>query len=376
MFKRVLFITVANIFDSTGAGGVKASLEHLTLLQKCCGKENVQVCVYLKPKEMAINNEVEIFKREDSSFKVLIAALFGCKIYLPWHERDIVRFIDTYSPDLLVLDFSLLGRLIRLKHSYKTLVFYHNIEADYSFNKVKNEGWFYLPSYWASKMNDRWASKADKVICFNKRDSDRLYECYGRKADLLIPITFKDNFDESQTITEYKREILFLGSLFPPNQLSIEWFIKEVMPLLNNIKLNIVGKGFEEKKEEYEKNRNVKVIGTVQELAPYYYAHCVVVLPIQYGAGMKVKTAEAMMYGRRIFASDEALEGYDVEGVSGITRCNSAEEYIAAINNYFQKEEKLPYQSDVRKLFMDKYETGCCEKRFHRIMDELKCLKE
>lgn len=376
MSKRAVFITTTNIFDTMGNGGVKASQEHLNLVRNYFGKDNVQVCVYLKPNEMKDGVDAEIFKRETSNIKLLIAAVFGCKVYLPWNEKEIVQCIDYYSPDLLFLDFSLLGRLIRLKRNYKTIVFYHNIEADYSWNKVKKEGIVFFPSYLASKKNDKWAAKADKVICLNERDSNRLYECYERKADLLIPITFKDNFNLNLTTTKYNREILFLGSYFPPNQYSIEWFIKEVMPFLNDIKLNIVGRGFEKKKKEYEQNKNVYVVGSVQELAPYYYSHCAVVQPIKYGAGMKVKTAEAMMYGRRIFASDEALEGYDIEGVSGITRCNSAGEYIVAINNYFQKEEKLPYQSDVRELFMKKYETGCCEERFHRFMDELICSKE
>ncbi|MCX4351396.1 MAG: glycosyltransferase [Lachnospiraceae bacterium] len=371
MFKRVMFITAINIFDSTGGGGVKASLEHLRLLQTCCGKENVQVCACLMPKEMVVTDSAKIFKREDSNFKLLIAALFGCKVYLPWHEKDIVQFINVYSPDLLVVDFSLLGRLIRLKHSYKTIVFYHNIEADYALNKVKKEGVFYIPSYWASKMNDRWAAKADRVICLNRRDSNRLNECYGRKADLLIPITFKDDFDQSRTVMNYKKEILFLGTCFPPNQYSIEWFITEVMPLLHNITLNIVGKGFEEKKEEYEQHENVRVIGTVQELAPYYYAHCAVVQPIKYGAGMKVKTAEAMMYGRRIFASDEALEGYDVDGISGITRCNTAIEYADAINKYFEIGDFKSYEKGVRNLFLEKYETGQVVAKFRSLLDEM-----
>lgn len=356
MFRKVMFITTANIFDSTGNGGVKASSEHLRLVQTCFGKEHVQVCVYLKSSEMKIANGVKIFKREESNFNLLIAAIFGCKVYLPWHEKDIVRYIDNYSPDLLFLDFSLLGRLIKHKHTYKTVVFYHNIEADYALNKVKKEGIKYLPSYWASKMNDRWATGADKVICLNERDSNRLKECYGRKADLLVPITFKDDFDISRTTTKYNREILFLGSFFPPNQYSIEWFIKEVMPLLNNVRLNIVGKGFEEKKKEYEQNKNVYVVGTVQELASYYYSHCAVVLPIKYGAGMKVKTAEAMMYGRRIFASDEALEGYDVDGIDGITRCNTAEEYAKSLNQYFEKGKFKSYEEKIRMLFLEKYE--------------------
>ena len=255
MINRAVFLTTANILDSSGNGGVKASLEHLQLLQNCLGYENVSVCIYIKKSEQRDGNkDYHIFTREENKLKLLFAAVFGCKIYMPWNEKQIVGYLEKYNPDLLFMDFSLLGRLIRLPHKYKTVVFFHNIEADYAYNKVKNEGLFYLPSYWASKRNDIWASRADKVICLNERDSGRLYERYGRKADALIPITFNDRFDISKTITNYKREILFLGSLFPPNQNSIEWFIQKVMPLLDNVKLNIVGKGFETKKEEYENN--------------------------------------------------------------------------------------------------------------------------
>lgn len=369
--KRVVFISPVNIYDNTGDGGVKASREHLRFVQEYFGVENVNVCIYLKPNETINYEGIKVLKKEISNLKLLVASLFGCKLYLPWHEKEIIQYIDECNPDLLFLDFSLLGRLIRLKRSYKTVVFFHNIESDYFMSKVKKQGIYYITSYWAAKYNDKWATKADKVICLNERDAKRLYECYRRKADLLIPISFDDYFCESCTTTIYERKLLFLGSLFSPNQISIEWFIKEVMPKLDNIKLSIVGKGFEKKKNEYEQNPNVKVFGTVQSVESFYYNHCAVVLPIKYGAGMKVKTAEAMMYGRRIFASDEALEGYDIEDISGITRCNTAEEFADAINDYFDHGILKNYEEDVRKRFMEKYETTCLLQKFHDLFDNI-----
>ena len=365
MSAKVVFVTAANILDKMGSGGVKASLEHLKFVQQCVGKDNVQVCTYIKQSEIQECNDMKIFIKEESNLRLLFSALFGCKVYLPWREKDLVQYINACDPDLLFLDYSVLGRLIKLKHSYKTVVFFHNIEADYAWNKVKNEGIFYLPSYWASRYNDKWASKADKVICLNERDAVRLYECYGRKADLLIPITFEDLFEESCTTINYKREILFFGSLFPPNQFSIEWFIKNVMPKLKDIKLNIAGRDFEKKKEEYEQFPNVTVIGSVLNPADLYYRHSAVVLPIKYGAGMKVKTAEAMMYGRRIFAADEALEGYDIENIAGITRCNMAEEFADAINHYFDKEVQRSFEPEIRYRFLEKYETNCVVNKFN-----------
>ena len=194
---------------------------------------------------------------------------------------------------------------------------------------------------------------------------------YDRDADFLLPITFEDTFEEERTSNEYGKEILFCGSLFYPNQMSIEWFIEDVMPYLDGITLNIVGKDFETCKEKYEKNNNVKVIGTVEKTDIYYYKHAAVVLPIKYGAGMKVKTAEAMMYGRAIFASDEALEGYDVDGIEGIWRCNTAQDYIKAIKQYFEREKFPNYHQEVRKVFKEKYETKCVLEKFKKLIESI-----
>lgn len=373
--KKALFITPTDMYDKFGNGGVKGSQKNYKLVEDYFGKDNTYLCTFPRNTDVEPPKDAITLERTQSTFGQLVAALFGCKVYFPWKEKDVVKLIEKLNIDLLFIDSSVLGRLALLKGNYKKIVFYHNIEADYAWNKVKNEGIQYVPSFWASRYNDKSGTKADAVMCLNQRDSKRLKELYNRDADFFLPVTFTDTFDENRTTNKYKREILFLGSLFAPNQISIEWFIKEVMPKLDNIVLNIVGRDFEKLKDTYEKNKNVHVIGSVKDLDEYYYQYSAVVLPIRCGAGMKVKTAEAMMYGRRIFASDEALEGYDVENVQGITRCNSADEYITAINNYFINEEQLPYQQDVRKCFIDKYETGCLKNNFGKFMDKLLELK-
>ena len=93
-------------------------------------------------------------------------------------------------------------------------------------------------------------------------------------------------------------------------------------------------------------------------------------MPIFYGSGMKVKTAEAMMYGRIILASDEALEGYDVGNVNGIYRCNKAEEYIDVIEKIFNKQSIVRFQDDVRQCFLEKYETNKQIKRLKLLIEE------
>lgn len=369
---KVLFITPQDMYDIYGGGGAVGSQKCLKLVQEFYGEQNVHVCVFSKKRNNKEITNMTVFRKIGNPLEALFAALCGCKVYLPWDEKKIVQVIRKYKPDLLFIDYSTLGRLVKYKNlAKKTIVFFYNVESDYTWNKVKNVGPHYLPAYWASKYNDRWGIQADKIICITKRDSDRLYKLYGRGADLFVPCSFYDLFDINKTITDYKRSVLFLGSMFPPNQLSIEWFIKEVMPKLNHITLDIVGKGFEEKKEAYEKNEGVTVIGSVKELGEYYYNHAVVVSPILFGAGMKTKIAEAMMYGRTIIASDEALEGYDIEGVKGIIRCNTADEFAEAINTFFSQNSFKGYQEDVRRKFLEKYNTKVVQEEFNEFLQNV-----
>lgn len=104
------------------------------------------------------------------------------------------------------------------------------------------------------------------------------------------------------------------------------------MPQLPECVLEIVGKGFEELKNQLTRS-NVKVIGGVDSLEPYYENAAAVVMPILYGDGMKVKTAEAMMYGKVIFASEEALEGI-------VLRSSKAFSAVQRQRNLFEKLEK------------------------------------
>ena len=126
--------------------------------------------------------------------------------------------------------------------------------------------------------------------------------------------------------------------------------------LFRSFKLYIVGKDFE-KDKEYLERRNVIVVGTVDNIEDIYYHYSIVVMPIFYGSGMKVKTAEAMMYGRTILATDEALEGYDIEGVNGIFRCNTQEEYINVIIQLF-KDDIPEFREEVHQKYLEKYSNG------------------
>ena len=96
----------------------------------------------------------------------------------------------------------------------------------------------------------------------------------------------------------------------------------------------------------------VEIYGFVNDLSDYYKRARIIVSPIFHGGGMKTKTAEALMYGKYIIATDEALEGYKFEQRC-MARCNTVSEFVAAINDF--KDDNSQIIPSARQLFQDLY---------------------
>jgi hypothetical protein len=89
--------------------------------------------------------------------------------------------------------------------------------------------------------------------------------------------------------------------------------------------------------------------------------------PIFKGSGMKVKTCEALMYGKNIIATQEAFEGYEIEYDKVGALCNTREEFIYALNSYTSA-RKEKFNKFSREYFLEKYSFKVTLKKFEEIL--------
>lgn len=370
---KILFIAGHEFLYNPQNGGQKCSLRNYELLKKIYGEENVILILFSNFQYDNLPLNVKVFKTQKNNFQMLINTIFLRNVCSYSEQKKLINYVESLEFDILFVDSSTIGITAnKIRSNKKVITFFHNIEKNYAWNKVKHEGIKYMVAYFSYYLNERCAVNiSNKIILLNKRDENQLLKIYNRGADFFWPITFEDTFclNRINLSTNDKIVLLFVGSLFAPNYDGIKWFINNVMAELNNEKyiLKVVGKGLEKKRDELQR-KNVEVIGTVNDLSPYYYEADAVVIPIFYGDGMKVKTAEAMMYGKKIIASDEALEGYEVENITEIIRCNLKKEYLDAIKSMKTGEK---YCEDVRKLFLEKY---CVESQIKQCKKEIDSL--
>ncbi len=340
--KKILFVSFNDVSNPMSGG------EH-------CSAMNYQA--------LSEFGSVTFFRvRRKSKLKSLFS-LFG--LYFPPLLNSDFNAIKTLTDkekfDYIFFDSSLFGKVIEKlkgKSFAKIIVFFHNVEIDYvkvRFGK-KIQGYPYLL---LAKFNEKKALYlADYSISLSNRDAQRLEYSYGRTSDFIFPLVLKDRFSEIQVIdesirTSTKKVGLFVGSYIKPNIEGIKWFINNVLPHLD-IKLWIVGKGFELMRNEFS-NSKIEIIGTVDSVDSYYRESDFVVSPLFSGAGMKVKITEALMYGKFIFGTTEAFMGFDIDInlIGGL--CNNEDEFISKINSFILSDVKINDFS--REFFISNYST-------------------
>lgn len=273
-------------------------------------------------------------------------------------EKRIDSLLSAYPIDTVVFNTSYYGGTIRrLRGKYpniRIVCLFHNVEVLFirDYLKETKQAISVLTmgvAWWNERLSTRYSNK---IICLNKRDFNEIERIYGRKPDAIAPLSLEDRFDGNKLHYTPTTVGAFIGSRFYANYYGVKWFVKNVAPHISS-KILIIGKGFETCREEFADVPNIDVIGTVDDLDAYYYDISFIVSPIFSGSGMKTKTAEALMFGKTIFGTTEAFQGYDIDfdKVGGL--CNTAEEFIRKINLF----ESLPdqFNSYSRDMFVKKY---------------------
>lgn len=281
--------------------------------------------------------------------------------------QQIKRQITQNNIALIFIDTSVMGGFAKLLKRYKLpiAVFFQNVEQLYFNDKIKIDGKVNAIMKYAARENEKKAVKyADYLITLTQRDSENLQKLYGRKADMVSPMTVADTYKKEAQKIELDTYHLFIGSAFFANKQGIEWYIENVLQYINN-KLIIIGKGMGYLSEKYPQ-ANLKNVGFVEDLASYYNNADFVINPVFLGSGMKTKTIEALMYGKTIFGTDEAFIGVDRQAINCIKLCNTADDFINAINNYNGKK----FNQEARDLYLTEYTTNKTIKDFNQLINK------
>lgn len=284
--------------------------------------------------------------------------------------------------DYLFFDGSIYGGFLKFASQlgYKTICFYHNVEAEYYKQKAAQTGLItdkLMVSY--IHYNERISTQnANGIIALNTRDSKLLESKYGRGADIIIPTSFpnrniKEIYDAFNNDTQYPDPyLLFVGTNFFANYEGLNRFILNIAPK-TNWKIKVVGNISDAFRNRHDIPNNVEFLGRVDSLDKLYIESSGVVAPIFSGSGFKTKTAEALSFGKTVIGYSEAFEGIDhEENTSACIVVTSDNEFIDKLNNLCPYKR---YNEISEKLFHDKLSDDAQIHKFSILFQRLESRK-
>jgi len=130
------------------------------------------------------------------------------------------------------------------------------------------------------------------------------------------------------------KRILMVGNFgYAPNVDGARWLVHDVMPQVRaatpGARLQLVGAAPPPAIDALACD-DVEVTGRVPDVAPYLEAADVVVCPLRYGGGVKVKMLEALRAGKAIVSTDVGCQGLAL-GPAAVRRAGTAGDFADAI---------------------------------------------
>lgn len=321
---KVLFISSKDV-TKTGDGGELCTNRNYESFCIVAGIENVSI-YYLNP--LAKTGVLNAFFKRINYIKGYYEGLDKVSL------KDIVDL--SYNHECIFIDSSIHGNISKFLRRYgykgKIICFFHNLEYKIKMQKLKSTPWKLLETLVTYSNEKSGVRYSDTLVALNYRDVNELKRMYDKKDYKVIPISLKDRLKshDLQAISNTRPVLLFNGNNWYPNIQALDWFISKVLDRVE-IQLQISGRNMESYREKY-KHKKIDFLGFVDNLDQTLKDADFMLFPIFIGSGMKVKTCEALMFGKNIIGTTEAFEGYNVDPEKIGALCNTADEFVDAIN--------------------------------------------
>jgi glycosyltransferase involved in cell wall biosynthesis len=227
-----------------------------------------------------------------------------------------------------------------LLHLAPCLLVAHNVEHLTAEENARNAGGLAARLYvrearLLKRIEHRLAEECRFVWFLAEEDRQKLgVDVTGKSAvlPLIAPTSLPDSLPETQAALPDKAERWDVGMIgtwtWGPNQIGLEWFLKEIAPRLPpDVTVAIAGRtppGMQSPRA------SVKLVGRVPDQAQFLAACRCIALATQAGTGVQLKTLEAFQLGKPTVATPLALRGFS-EHPANLRVAEGAAEFAQAI---------------------------------------------
>jgi len=195
----------------------------------------------------------------------------------------------------------------------------------------------------------------DYVLFICETDHLNMVGHLSSGKSLYVPLSAKPI---PTAINDNVTSIGFLGSEYTPNVDGLNYFIDSVwqyFPHKESVQFNVFGNV--STRLDHKKNlEGVKLNGYVNNLEEMYESIDIIINPVRFGSGLKIKSIEALSYGKPLITTPHGARGLNLESHPAFIIANNPEDFLLHISQLSQNKhmrQRLQYNalSFVRRKF-------------------------
>jgi glycosyltransferase involved in cell wall biosynthesis len=262
------------------------------------------------------------------------------------------------------------GAILARRHHVPLIYSTHDVEYERYLSLAKGDWRRGVLAPYVYLVERIAAHAAAAVTCITPYDLDAFARWIPREKLTLVPGGFDaDRFNPHGVEIDAPPTVVFVGNLtYPPNREAVELASTHVIgPVLERIpeaRFKFVGvhaKGFERTEPRAE------FTGFVDDVSPHIKTARLVIVPVLRGAGMRIKTIEALACGKSVVATDKGAEGIDTSIVSRL-RVTTLERFADAVID--ELENGVPHDGRDFPALVDTYSTEAALRRLSKVLTD------
>jgi len=325
---KLLFITAFP--PNNKSGGQVFSLNLLKDLSK---KYKVDL-IYFNYEDHTIDKNISVNSIKSFNVSNLYSLRNFTKhpVFTRRFNKNILHYIANIASnyDILFFDYTQVGIYsLFLKHPYK-VIRCHDVMAQ---KFTRRNKFFYN---WVKLTENKILESAKKCFVLTEKDAEIIKKEYNLKVQYANE--YLKNF-QFYNYSETGKIFVFFGLWSrPENTEGLLWFVKKVIPLINQnteTTFLIIGGGLSDKivKKYLSPYKNIRYLDFVDDPLDIIYKSGALVAPLFSGAGVKVKVIDAFTTGTPVIGTDITFEGLPY--IKNLVRlAKEPSEYADIINNF------------------------------------------